>query len=175
MSDEYDEFADFDDDAWRRWTSTSPRWCGRTSSTSRPSRPPSRPRATAAWPCTARTAPRSTTTRGICCAGTSTLLLETGETPVHEPAFAPEPDKYIPWEYARGYVDALQDVGVDQRRAVEECPRCQFTLPEPLVHANFCPRCSMPLLGPRLAQALLERGMDETEVAAILHEMGLPG
>src|SRR5690554_1874334 len=40
------------------------------------------------------------------------LLLETGETPVHEPAFAPEPDRYIPWDYARGYIDALRDTGV---------------------------------------------------------------
>ena len=107
--------------------------------------------------------------------GNLTLLLETGETPVHEPAFAPEPDKYIPWEYARGYVDALQDVGVDQRRSIDQCPRCQFVLPDALVHANFCPRCSMPLMGPRLAQALLERGMDEDEIGAILREMGLPG
>jgi RNase P subunit RPR2 len=107
--------------------------------------------------------------------GNLQLLLETGETPVHEPAFAPDPDQYVPWEYARGYVDALTDVGVDQRRPVGDCPRCKLELPVELVHANFCPRCSMPLLGPRLATALLDRGFDEAEVGAILREMGLPG
>ena len=107
--------------------------------------------------------------------GNLQLLLETGETPVHEPAFAPDPHQYVPWEYARGYVDALSDVGVDQRRPVGICPRCSLEFPVELAHANFCPRCSMPLLGPRLAQALRDRGFDDVEVATILREMGLPG
>jgi hypothetical protein len=107
--------------------------------------------------------------------GNLELLLQTGETPVHEPAFAPDPDQYIPWEYARGYVDALSDVGVDQRREVGSCPRCGFTVPVELAHANFCPRCSMPLFGARLADALLARGMDDEDVSTILREMGLPG
>src|SRR5688500_4092331 len=29
-------------------------------------------------------------------------LLESGETPVHEPAYDPKPDEYIDWEYAQG-------------------------------------------------------------------------
>jgi hypothetical protein len=107
--------------------------------------------------------------------GNLQLLLETGETPVHEPAFAPNPDQYIPWEYARGYVDALSDVGVDQRRPVGVCPRCALQLPVELAHANFCPRCSMPLLGPRLVEALTERGYSQDDISSILREMGLPG
>ncbi|MDP8977813.1 MAG: DUF5319 domain-containing protein, partial [Actinomycetota bacterium] len=34
-------------------------------------------------------------------------LLESGETPVHEPAYDPRPDEYIDWEYAQGYLDGL--------------------------------------------------------------------
>lgn len=35
-------------------------------------------------------------------------LLGEGRTHVHEPAFAPDPDSYVSWDYARGYVDAVQ-------------------------------------------------------------------
>lgn len=103
------------------------------------------------------------------------LLLQTGETPVHEPAFAPNPQQYVPWEYARGYVDALGDVGVDDRRPVGQCSRCGLDLDDVYVHANFCPRCAAPLLGVRLVAALQDRGMDESEISAILREMGIPG
>jgi hypothetical protein len=35
-------------------------------------------------------------------------LLGEGRTHVHEPAFAPDPDAYVSWDYARGYADAVQ-------------------------------------------------------------------
>ncbi|WP_238444284.1 DUF5319 family protein [Salsipaludibacter albus] len=103
------------------------------------------------------------------------LLLETGETPVHEPAFDPNPSDYVPWDYARGYADALADAGVDERRPVDGCPACGLELPEGWDQANFCPRCATPLLGPRMVAALVDHGLADDEVAAILHEMGLPG
>jgi hypothetical protein len=33
-------------------------------------------------------------------------LLGTGRTHVHEPAFDPDPEAYVSWDYARGYTDA---------------------------------------------------------------------
>lgn len=33
-------------------------------------------------------------------------LLGEGRTHVHEPAFAPDRDAYVSWDYARGYLDA---------------------------------------------------------------------
>ncbi len=33
-------------------------------------------------------------------------LLGTGRTHVHEPAYEPDPDAYVSWDYARGYADA---------------------------------------------------------------------
>lgn len=102
------------------------------------------------------------------------VLLETGETPVHEPAFAPDPEEYIPWEYARGYVDALREIGVEARRPVGVC-QCGFRLPEELVLANFCPRCGSPLLATRLADALRDHGMSDAEISDVLREMGIPG
>ena len=104
-----------------------------------------------------------------------TTLIETGETPVHEPAFAPEPDRYIPWDYARGYVDALRDAGVSQRLELDECPRCGLALDGALSRSNFCPRCGTTLIGERLRQALLERGLPDETVTAIVRACGLPG
>ncbi|MBV9594750.1 MAG: DUF5319 domain-containing protein [Actinobacteria bacterium] len=33
-------------------------------------------------------------------------LLGEGRTHVHEPAYSPDPDGYVSWDYARGYTDA---------------------------------------------------------------------
>lgn len=35
-------------------------------------------------------------------------LLEAGESPIHEPAFDPNPDEYVPWDYARGFLDGYE-------------------------------------------------------------------
>lgn len=103
-----------------------------------------------------------------------TTLLETGETPVHEPAFAPDPHQYIQWEYAKGYVDALTDAGLTERAPIGTCPRCRFELPIELQQGNFCPRCGAPMAGARLRQALVGRGLAPEEVDLILREVGLP-
>lgn len=100
-------------------------------------------------------------------------LIETGETPVHEPAYQPEASRYIGWDYARGYVDALRDLGVTERRDVEGCGRCGLSLDPSLTQGNFCPRCGAPLLVERLRTALQVRlGTDEAE--HVLREIGLP-
>ena len=36
-------------------------------------------------------------------------LLDSGASRVHEPAFAPDPSKYVTWDYARGFADAALD------------------------------------------------------------------
>jgi Family of unknown function (DUF5319) len=35
-------------------------------------------------------------------------LLDAGESPVHEPAFEPNPDEYVSWDYARGFLDGYE-------------------------------------------------------------------
>jgi len=37
-------------------------------------------------------------------------LLGDGRTHVHEPAYAPDPDAYVTWDYARGYLDAVRSL-----------------------------------------------------------------
>ena len=39
-------------------------------------------------------------------------MLQTGEPRMHEPAFAPNEEDYIAWDYAKGYLDALGDAGL---------------------------------------------------------------
>lgn len=36
-------------------------------------------------------------------------LLDSGQPRVHEPAFDPDPDHYVTWDYARGYADGVHD------------------------------------------------------------------
>jgi hypothetical protein len=35
-------------------------------------------------------------------------LLDAGESPVHEPAFEPDPNDYVSWDYARGFLDGYE-------------------------------------------------------------------
>jgi hypothetical protein len=105
--------------------------------------------------------------------GNLQLLLDTGETPVHEPAFAPEPDRYIQWDYARGYVDALHDTGASDRPEVDSCPRCERELEGEERLANYCPRCAAPLYGTRLAVVLASTGLDPEAIRTILARSGL--
>lgn len=41
-------------------------------------------------------------------AGNLQELLEEGESPVHEPAFDPNPSEYVSWDYARGFLDGYE-------------------------------------------------------------------
>jgi hypothetical protein len=36
-------------------------------------------------------------------------LLSSGRPRVHEPAYDPDPDHYVTWDYARGYADGVHD------------------------------------------------------------------
>lgn len=41
-------------------------------------------------------------------------IAEYGQPRVHEPAIAPDEDDYVPYSYARGYIDALLDAADDE-------------------------------------------------------------
>jgi len=36
-------------------------------------------------------------------------LLDSGRPRIHEPAYDPDPERYVTWEYARGYADGVHD------------------------------------------------------------------
>lgn len=105
-------------------------------------------------------------------------LLESGETPVHEPAYDPKPDEYIDWEYAQGYLDGLADAGVPvlptHLTPSGGCPFCGVELPEGGDNALYCPTCGNHLGPARIAQALLERGWSVEDVSDLLRGARVP-
>jgi Family of unknown function (DUF5319) len=98
-------------------------------------------------------------------------MIDTGEPRVHEPAYQPKEDDYVVWDYGKGYVDALSDAGLEAGTRVEvtACGWCETPV-EP--HFAFCPKCGRPMAVLRVYRELLDRGMDERDVRAILLRAG---
>ena len=107
-----------------------------------------------------------------------TALLESGATPVHEPAYDPKPDDYVDWHYAQGYLDGLADAGAPtlpvQMTPTGGCPFCGVELPGKGEQAVFCPTCGAHLGPARIARALLDRGWSHTDVAELLRAARVP-
>jgi len=47
-------------------------------------------------------------------AGNLKELLDAGESPIHEPAFQPDPDEYVSWDYARGFLDGYESYETEE-------------------------------------------------------------
>jgi hypothetical protein len=107
-----------------------------------------------------------------------TALLASGETPVHEPAFAPRPEDYVDWQYAQGYLDGLADADVPpiplQQAPGGGCPWCSAELPGDELSNRFCPSCGQHLGPARIARALIDKGWEPAEVSALLRSADLP-
>lgn len=72
-------------------------------------------------------------------------LLAQGESPIHEPAFDPNPDEYVGWDYSRGFLDGYESY--EQEELME------------VVAA--------------LTKALVERGFTEGDLKSVLATAGL--
>ena len=98
-------------------------------------------------------------------------LLRTGEPRMHEPAFEVREDEYIQWDYGKGYIDALADTGLepDNRIELSRCPWCETPTE---AHFQFCPKCGRSLGAVRLYRELLQRGLEEREIRAMLVRAG---
>ena len=51
-------------------------------------------------------------------AGNLQEMLNEGESPVHEPAFEPNPNDYVSWDYARGFLDGYETAGDELNEAI---------------------------------------------------------
>jgi hypothetical protein len=116
------------------------------------------------------------------------FMLETGEPRMHEPAFQPEPDDYIGWDYGRGYLDALSEADAHQMQAPppdEDAPRsnwisdrtrcayCRGRLPQRAAGEwAYCPFCGAALSPLRLVDALHSRAWTEDDIIALMDECG---
>lgn len=98
-------------------------------------------------------------------------MLKTGEPRMHEPAYQPREDDYVVWDYAKGYVDALSDSGLDDGHRVEitACAWCDTPVEG---HFSFCPRCGRPMAVLRLYQELIGRGLEDREIRTLLVRAG---
>jgi hypothetical protein len=98
-------------------------------------------------------------------------MLETGEPRMHEPAYDPREDDYVVWDYGKGYVDALADAGLEPESRVDvtACAWCFSPVEQAF---GFCPKCGRSLAPLRLYQHLLERGLEEQEIRALLVRAG---
>jgi hypothetical protein len=98
-------------------------------------------------------------------------MLDTGEPRMHEPAFEPREEEYILWDYGKGYVDALTDVGLDDGGPLEidACGWCETPLE---AHFAYCPRCGRATAPARLLLELVARGMEERDARALLVKAG---
>ena len=104
-------------------------------------------------------------------------LLESGEVPVHEPAFDPKPDEYVDWEYAQGYLDGLADGGsplLSVHAPEGTCPHCGHTLPAGGDEALYCPACGTSLSAARIAKALLDKGWSREDIGELLRGARVP-
>jgi hypothetical protein len=72
-------------------------------------------------------------------------LLDQGESPVHEPAFDPDPNEYVSWDYARGFLDGYESFEQEELSDATE----------------------------RLITQLESRGWKRTEVKALLAAAGI--
>jgi Family of unknown function (DUF5319) len=72
-------------------------------------------------------------------------LLEDGDSPVHEPAFDPDPNDYVSWDFARGFLDGYEQYEHEELTEVTE----------------------------KLALQLAELGWDPTKVKGFMARIGL--
>jgi hypothetical protein len=114
-------------------------------------------------------------------------MLETGEPRMHEPAFEPQPDEYISWDYGRGFLDSLGESDADEMQAPAaerssaaswlgdrtRCAYCRGRLPQrAFTDWIYCPFCGVSLAPLRLADALAERGWSEDEISQVMDACG---
>ncbi|HVM35683.1 MAG TPA: DUF5319 family protein [Actinomycetota bacterium] len=53
-------------------------------------------------------------------AGNLEELLEAGQPPVHEPAFEPNAEHYVSWDYARGFLDGYESYEEEEIEEVDD-------------------------------------------------------
>lgn len=104
-------------------------------------------------------------------AGNLEQILESGRTPVHEPAWEPDPDEYVSWDYARGFLDGYETLPED-RAAGETCGYCGQPLPQGGSLWSFCGSCGKELAPINLVRQLRLKGWDKRAIADLLDRCG---
>jgi len=98
-------------------------------------------------------------------------ILEPGEPPVHEPAWEPDPDEYVTWDYALGFLDGYEAYS-DDRPGEDTCAWCGTRLPEGGYVWSYCPTCGRHLGPVNLMLELRRQGWSESRIAELLERAG---
>lgn len=99
-------------------------------------------------------------------------ILESGEPPVHEPAWEPDPDEYVTWDYALGFLDGYEAFTED-RSGEDTCAWCGSHLPEGGYAWAYCPTCGRQLGVVNLMLELRKQGWSEGRISELLERSGL--
>ncbi|MGH2732400.1 MAG: DUF5319 family protein [Actinomycetota bacterium] len=98
-------------------------------------------------------------------------ILETGQPPVHEPAWEPDPDEYVTWDYALGFLDGFESRG-GERGGEESCGYCGTALPDEGRGWAYCPACGKELAAINLIYELRRQGWSAERIAELLDRAG---
>lgn len=104
-------------------------------------------------------------------AGNLQQILDSGKPPVHEPAWEPDPDEYVSWDYARGFLDGYETYP-EERSGDDKCGYCGNQLPEGGYEWAYCPSCGKDLAPINLIFELRRRGWSGDRIAELLEKSG---
>jgi len=104
-------------------------------------------------------------------AGNLEQILESGKTPVHEPAWQPDPDEYVSWDYARGFLDGYETYP-EGRTKGDRCGYCGTPLPERDEASSFCSACGKDLAPLNLIHQLRRLGWEKQAIDDLLEKSG---
>jgi hypothetical protein len=98
-------------------------------------------------------------------------ILESGEPPVHEPAWEPDPDEYVTWDYALGFLDGYEAFSED-RTGEDSCAWCGNRLPDGGYVWSYCPTCGRHLGPINLTLELRRQGWSDSRIGELLERSG---
>lgn len=104
-------------------------------------------------------------------AGNLQQMIQSGRPPVHEPAWEPNPDDYVSWDYARGFLDGYETYP-EGRSTGRNCGYCGAPLPEGGYAWSHCPSCGHDLSPVNLIYNLRKKGWSSESIAELLEISG---
>lgn len=104
-------------------------------------------------------------------AGNLQSIIAAGKPPIHEPAWEPDPDEYVSWDYARGFLDGYETYP-EERLGGSTCGFCGSGLPEGGYEWAFCPSCGKDLAPINLIYRLKKKGWTSGQIAELMEQSG---